>query len=68
MVGSVLGALLARWLVARLGPARTSTAGVAGPVLAGAAVAVAMVAALTALHAQRVADRTPPAETLRLGT
>ena len=37
-------------------------------VLAGAAVAVAVVAALTALYAQRVADRTPPAETLRLGT
>jgi putative ABC transport system permease protein len=37
-------------------------------VLVGAAAAVAVVAALTALHAQRVADRTPPAETLRLGT
>ena len=37
-------------------------------VLAGAAVAVAVVATLTALYAQRVADRTPPAETLRLGT
>ena len=37
-------------------------------VLVGAAVAVAAVAGLTALHAQRVADRTPPAETLRLGT
>ena len=37
-------------------------------VLVGVAVAVAAVAALTALHAQRVADRTPPAETLRLGS
>ena len=37
-------------------------------VLVGAAVAVAVVAVLTALHAQRVADRTPAAETLRLGT
>ena len=37
-------------------------------VLVGAAVAVAAVAGLTAQYAQRVADRTPPAETLRLGT
>jgi putative ABC transport system permease protein len=37
-------------------------------VLAGAAVAVAVVAALTARYAQRVADRTSPSEVLRLGT
>jgi len=37
-------------------------------VLAGAAVVVAAVGVLTALYAQRVADRTPPAEVLRLGS
>jgi putative ABC transport system permease protein len=51
-------------------PARPPTPLLVLPVgvLVGAAVAVAVVAALTALHAQRVADRTPAAETLRLGT
>ena len=51
-------------------PARPPTSLLVLPVgvLVGAAVAVAAVAALTALYAQRVADRTPPAETLRLGT
>jgi putative ABC transport system permease protein len=38
------------------------------PVLIGAALAVTVVAVLTSLYAQRVADRTPPAEVLRLGT
>jgi hypothetical protein len=36
-------------------------------VLAGAAAAAAGVALLTALHAQRVADRAAPAEVVRLG-
>jgi putative ABC transport system permease protein len=53
-----------------LDPARPPTPLLVLPVgvLAGAAVAVAVVAVLTALYAQRVADRTSPAETLRLGT
>ncbi|HEV7656494.1 MAG TPA: hypothetical protein VGP36_17400, partial [Mycobacteriales bacterium] len=38
------------------------------PVLAGAAAAVVVVTVLTSLYAQRVADRTPPAEILRLGS
>ena len=38
------------------------------PVLLGAAAAVAAVAVLTALHAQRVADRAAPADVLRLGS
>jgi hypothetical protein len=37
-------------------------------VLVGAAIAVAVVGTLTALYAQRLADRTPPSEVLRLGT
>ena len=51
-------------------PARPPTPVLVLPpgVLAGAALAVAVVAVLTALYAQRVADRTPPSEVLRLGT
>jgi putative ABC transport system permease protein len=53
-----------------LDPARPPTPLLVLPVgvLVGAAVAVGAVAVLTALYAQRVAERIPPAETLRLGT
>ena len=72
LVGAGLGWLALRLVHALLDvdPARPPTPllVVPVPVLLGALAVTAVVAVLTALHAQRVADRAAPAEVLRLGT